>query len=220
MPTESPSQLVVFGCGSQALYVIDALAACGLPAPLGLVDIETGGMVGKNVMGVPVRWDLEQGLQQAALPGHRALMAHGDNQLKLNIADRLERSGVTFASVQHPRAGVSPLAKIAAGCILCPSSEILPGAVLEPHTIVHAGAVVEHDCWIGRGTNIAPGVSLAGRVKIGEGSYVYTGASIGPMVSVGAWAIIGAGTIVRHDIASHEVHVGNPARKLHQSKTK
>ncbi len=214
MPTNSQPHLIVFGCGSQALYVIDALAAAALQAPVALVDLEAGSMVGQSMGGISIRWSLDEAMRQIEQPNHVAVMAHGDNRLKLDIAGRLEQRGIRFASARHPRAGVSPQARVEPGCILCPGCEILPGVEIEAHAIVHAGAVVDHDCRIGRGANIAPGASLAGRVKIGDGAYVYTGASIAPKVTIGPWAIVGAGAVVLHDVAAGEVVVGNPTRKL------
>jgi sugar O-acyltransferase (sialic acid O-acetyltransferase NeuD family) len=209
-----PADLVVFGCGSQALYVVDARAAAGLPPPVALVDLESGNMIGRTVAGIPVRFTRTEALAAFDPETNVALVAHGDNRLKLEVADALAAHGARFVSAVHPRAGISLLAKIAPGCILCPGCEILPNGEIEEHAIVHAGATIEHDCRIGRGANIAPGATLAGRVTVGEGAYVFTAAAIAPKVRIGAWATIGAGAVIRHDVAPGAVVVGNPQRVL------
>jgi sugar O-acyltransferase (sialic acid O-acetyltransferase NeuD family) len=212
--TSDLRDLVVFGCGSQALYVIDARRAACLPPPIALVDIEAGQLVGKSVGGISVRYDFARAIDSFRPDSQTALVAHGDNRLKLSIAEQLAKRGAKFVSAVHPRAGISALARLSEGCILCPGCEILPGAEIGPHAIIHAGVVVDHDCWIGAGANLAPGATLAGRVTVGEGAYVYAAAVVAPRVKIGAWAVIGAGAVVRHDVEPGSTVVGNPAQRL------
>lgn len=205
---------VVFGCGSQARYVIDNLRSLGADRLLGLVDLETGSGVGQTWNGVAVRWSLDRALSELSPEGTEVIVAHGDNTLKLRVAERLAGLGFRFFTAVHAQAIVSPSAEIGAGCIVNAGAILLPNCRLERHVIVHSGAVIEHDCVLGEGANVAPGVNLAGRVRVGRGAYLYTGCMVLPKVEIGARAVVGAGTVVLGNVPEGGRVVGNPARPL------
>jgi sugar O-acyltransferase (sialic acid O-acetyltransferase NeuD family) len=205
---------VVFGCGSQARYVIDNLRSHGPDELVGLVDLETGAGVGQEWNGVRVRWSRDQALAELDPATCRVIVAHGDNALKCRIAEQLSQAGFRFFSAVHARALVSPSAEIGEGSIVNAGAILLPNCVLERHVIVHSGAVIEHDCVLGEGANVAPGVNLAGRVRVGRGAYLYTGSIVIPKVEIGAFAVVGAGAVVLKNVPEGGRVVGNPARLL------
>jgi acetyltransferase EpsM len=77
---------------------------------------------------------------------------------------------------------------------------------------VNTAASVDHHCSIGDAVHIAPGVRLAGNVKIGQGAWVGIGATIIENVRIGDGAVIGAGSVVVEDIPDAVVAYGVPAR--------
>ena len=58
------------------------------------------------------------------------------------------------------------------------------------------------------------GYSKVGRVMIGDGSFVGANVTILPGISIGSNSIIGAGSVVTHDIPPYEIWAGNPAKKI------
>ena len=58
------------------------------------------------------------------------------------------------------------------------------------------------------------GYSKIGRVSIGCKTFIGVGAIILPGVKIGDNAIIGAGSVVSHDIPDNSIAVGNPARVI------
>lgn len=52
-----------------------------------------------------------------------------------------------------------------------------------------------------------------------KGAAIGAGAVILPGITIGEWALIGAGSVVVHDVPDGEVWVGNPARLLKKSQT-
>lgn len=203
--------IIIFGCGSQAVYVIDNLRSRNIE-PVAAVDLEKGAMVGGDIEGVPVRWGLDDALAEPSPDEFQAIVAHGDNALKMCAAEALVGRGFRFRSALHRHASISPAASVGEGCILNAGAVVMPRARIGAHVIVHAQAVVEHDCDIADGANIAPGVSLAGRVTVGTEAYLYTGCSVAPEVTIGARAVVGAGAVVLDDVAEGDCVVGNPAR--------
>ena len=206
-------EIVVLGCGSQARYVIDNLVSRGLPAPIALVDIEDGRMVGASINGVPVRWSLADMARHLRPDRCGFVVAHGENQRKLDIVERFASRGFTFHAALHASASISPSARIGSGAIVNAGAVILPNATVHEHAIVHSGCVIEHDCSIGRAANIASGATLAGRVEVGMAAYLYTGCRIAPGVKIGAHAVIGAGAVVLSSIPDRAVAFGVPARQ-------
>lgn len=205
--------LIVIGCGSQARYVIDAVAPDTLHIS-GLVDVESGSMVGEEINGILVRWSLEQAFSQLTPDKHVLVVAYGNNQEKRDLSKRFAEAGFRFTSVIHPRAHVSPTADIAPGAIVNSLAAVLPNASIGNHAVIHSGAVIEHDNTIGDYANIGPGVSFGGNVEVGEGAYVYTGATVIPKLTIGKWAVVAAGTVVIEDVPDHARVVGNPARRI------
>ncbi len=205
---------VIFGCGSQARYVIDNLRSHGLESPRGMVDLEGNSLVSKVIDEVPVLWGRQQALDELDPESCEVIVAHGDNGLKMDVAKVLEARGFRFMSSVHRQAIISPTAHIGGGCIVNAAAALLPNAVLESHVVVHSGSIIEHDCVVGEGANISPGVILAGRVCVGREAYVYTGSCVIPNVEIGARAVVGAGAVVLENVPEGACVVGNPARRI------
>jgi acetyltransferase-like isoleucine patch superfamily enzyme len=66
--------------------------------------------------------------------------------------------------------------------------------------------------------HLAPGVHVAGGVRIGHHAHLGIGAVILPGLSVGHHATIGAGSVVNCDLPSKIIAVGVPAQVLTKSR--
>lgn len=117
-------------------------------------------------------------------------------------------------SVIHPTAFVAANAKISEGCQILANSSVCVNARLGETTIVNTGATVDHECIIGKGVHLAPGVHLAGCIEIGNFTMVGTGAVVLPHIKIGENVMIGAGSVVTRDIPDNVVAFGNPARVI------
>lgn len=91
---------------------------------------------------------------------------------------------------------------------------------------------------IGDNTIIGPNTTIVGRnhgfrrkdklikdqpfedkgVVIGSDVWIGANAVVLPGVTIGDGAVVGAGSIVTHDVAKHEVWAGNPAKKIGERK--
>jgi len=203
--------LVIIGSGSQARYVIDTARAGPFYEIVGIVDVENPLNVGKRVNGVPIVCVLDD-LPTCFKPGDcKLIVAYGNNARKREVVQQVEEYSFEFGQAISPLAHVSPTALVGEGCIVNPMAVVMPNAQVGRHVVLHSLCVVEHDNVIGDFANIAPGVSLAGRVTVGEGTYIYTGASIVPDVKIGSWAIVAAGAVVVRDVLDHDTVAGVPA---------
>lgn len=204
---------IVFGCGSQALYVLDNLQAAGEPLPEILVDLEKQPQPESEFEGIRLV-GLTEALDKSSPDDTLVLVAHGDNQRKLSTARRLESAGFRFFSAINPLAMISQRAMLGAGCIINAGATIQPRARIGAHVIVHSGAVIEHDCTLGDGCNVAPGAVMAGRVLVGSGAYLYTGCAVAPRLSIGKDAVVGAGAVVLASVPDGARVAGCPAHPI------
>jgi len=59
--------------------------------------------------------------------------------------------------------------------------------------------------------HLAPGVHLAGSVRVGEGAFLGIGSVVSPGVRIGRWTTLGAGAVAIRGLADGAVAVGVPA---------
>lgn len=206
--------VVVVGAGSQARYVVETARHLTDLSVLGMVDVESGGMVGSIVNGVEVLCHLDDLAETASPDSCRLVVAYGDNRRKRDLVEAFSGAGYRFASVVSPAAYVSSPVALGEGCIINPNVTIMPNARIGDHAVIHSGCVIEHDNDIGRYANIAPGVSFGGNVTVAEGAWVYTGSSVIPRVRIGRYAVVGAGSVVIRDVPDGARVAGCPARLL------
>jgi acetyltransferase-like isoleucine patch superfamily enzyme len=83
-----------------------------------------------------------------------------------------------------------------------------------PAAILNTGCSVDHDCIIGEGAHIGPGVRLCGNVWVGARSLIGVGTSVRPGIRIGSDVIVGAGSSVVADIPDGSTYAGCPARRL------
>jgi acetyltransferase-like isoleucine patch superfamily enzyme len=99
------------------------------------------------------------------------------------------------------------------------------------HTFVCEGVEIEDDCFIGHNVSFIndkypratsdgiPQSEAAWQVvptRVMRGASIGTGATILCGITIGENAIVGAGSVVTHDVPDNAVVAGNPARLLHR----
>ena len=198
-------ELVVIGAGGHAKVVVDACWAAGWTV-LGTAD----GDPCRTVFGLPHLGPPEK-LQVG--PGVRAVIAVGSNAARRDIARRLDRC-LSWASVVHPAAVVSPKARVEEGAVVFAGAVVQADAVVGRHAILNSGCRVDHDSDIGAFCHVAPGAVLAGTVTLGEGVFIGAGAVVVPNRTLGEWCTIGAGTVVVRNTQPGLTYMGVPAREL------
>jgi sugar O-acyltransferase (sialic acid O-acetyltransferase NeuD family) len=129
------------------------------------------------------------------------------------LADELQqRFGLSYTTLIHSSAYVSPLATISQGVFIGANSIIGPGAHLAEHVFVNRGVTIGHDTQIGAFSRIQPGSNLGGLSHLGMGVTVGIGATLIERLRVGDNAFIGAGAVVTADIDANVLVVGIPAK--------
>ncbi|MGR4068161.1 acetyltransferase [Halomonas sp. LR3S48] len=142
------------------------------------------------------------------------VVAIGHNAIREAKLDALLSQGARVVSLVHPRATVSPMARIGPGSVVMAGAIVNAFAELGMGTIVNTAATVDHDCRLGACVHVSPGANVAGDVEIGRTSWIGAGAVVRQGVAIGEGVMVGAGAAVVSDIDGHLVVAGVPARPL------
>ncbi len=145
-----------------------------------------------------------------------AVVALGDNEIRLNIAESLLTRGFSIPGLIHPQALIASTAEISpVGVQILAGSHVGASASIGKHTILNHYAIVEHDAVVGDAVHVAPHAVVLGGASLASGSLLGANATILPNVAVLATACIGAGAVVNKDIDVAGVYVGVPIQPIY-----
>lgn len=128
------------------------------------------------------------------------------------IIDSLEIHPERYISLIHPRAFVSPLAKIGYNVLIMAGVIVTSNAVIGNNVCVLPNSVIHHDVKIGDYTLIGSNVTIAGRVTIGENCYIGSASSIINDIEIEDNVMVGMAANVIRNVKKNSRVVGNPAR--------
>ncbi|MGK5062604.1 acetyltransferase [Janthinobacterium sp. LB3P112] len=207
--------LVIFGIGGMGREAHQIVEDINATAPefnfLGFLD-EKRENHGCDVHGFPVLGGLEW-LEQHS--DTYVVIAIGNTSARRKIVASIEqRCEVKFLKLVHPHAWIGNRVVIGDGAIICSGARLTTDIVIGKHVIVNVDARIFHDARIHDYVTIAPSVNIAGAVQVGEGCDFGIGSTIIQGKSIGPWSIIGAGTVVIHDVTSDVTVVGVPAKVI------
>jgi sugar O-acyltransferase (sialic acid O-acetyltransferase NeuD family) len=158
--------------------------------------------------GLPVYWIEEI---EALASRFQAVCGLGSVRRRAFIA-QVERLGIPFATVVHPRAVVSRKALLGPGCYVGARALLAAESVVEEHALVLMGALVGCRARVGACSSVLMGAKVGPGSALGPGVYVGSRAAIGEGLRLGAGAVVGAGATVLADVPERALAVGAPAR--------
>lgn len=104
-----------------------------------------------------------------------AFVAMGNPQLRMQWLDKLEQAGYELPVLVHPKAYVSPSAKLGQGTIVEPMAVVNTEAIVDEGGLLCAGCVVNHNAYVMPACQIDCNAVVASNAVVSAGTKVPSG---------------------------------------------
>ena len=204
-------KVIIIGSSGHAKVIIDAINKGGHSQVVGLIDDFRE--VGETTLNIPVIGKVND------IEAHKELncgwiIGIGDNKQRHRVFSKLMELRLNYINVIHPSAIIGNDVNIGIGNFIAAGTIINSGTSIGNHCIVNTGAQLDHDNTLHDFVSIAPKAALAGNVTIERGSYIGMGANVIEKITVARQTVIGAGSVVTHDIPRFKVACGVPCKEI------
>ncbi|MDM7861410.1 acetyltransferase [Alteromonas sp. ASW11-36] len=143
-------------------------------------------------------------------------VAIGNNAVRAKLQAQLLALGCTLTTLVHPSAVIGGNVSIGAGTLVLANAVVNAFSRIGQGSILNTACSIDHDGDIGDFVHIAPGVRLAGAVRVKQKTFIGIGSCVIQQITIGSEVTVGAGSTVIRDIPDQARVAGNPARALQQ----
>ena len=141
-------------------------------------------------------------------------VAIGNNAIREKFLFQLQNAGASIPVLMHNQAIIGQQVEIDEGTVVMAGTVINCCAKIGKGCIINTGANIDHDNIIEDYVHISPGVSLAGAVTVGQGTWIGIGSVVSNNIKITRGCKIGAGAVVIRDITEAGTYVGVPANRI------
>jgi sugar O-acyltransferase (sialic acid O-acetyltransferase NeuD family) len=141
-------------------------------------------------------------------------VAIGNNAVREKVQEKLIEEGLNVVSLIHPSAVVGIDVEIEIGTVVMAAVVINSSTRIGKGCIINTSSSLDHDNVIEDYVHISPGASLAGKVKVGKGSWLGIGSIVSNNVNICSGCKVGAGAVVVKDITEPGTYVGVPVGRV------
>jgi UDP-N-acetylbacillosamine N-acetyltransferase len=152
-------KLLILGVGGYGKTVLDVAQQMGSYEKIAFLDDHAAG---PNVLGKCADYFMFADEDTDVYP------AFGNNETRMQWLERLEEEGISLPTLVHPRAYVSPTAKLGIGTTVLPMAVVNTGVTVGNGCIVNIGALIDHDSVLEDGVHLAPGAVVKAENRIPE----------------------------------------------------
>lgn len=202
--------ILLVGAGGHACVVLDALRLSGFD---GQVSVHADQSTYTDLLGAPIVVGMPTP-DMFAIEKWSVHVAIGNTAIRARECQKFLALGYELATICHPKAVISPFAKIADGSSILANAVVNPRAKIGRAAIINTGAIVEHDCTLGDYVHISPGAVLAGNCQVDDLCWIGANAVLREGTRVKEQIIVGANAMVSADLKAAGTYVGTPAKRM------
>jgi sugar O-acyltransferase (sialic acid O-acetyltransferase NeuD family) len=184
------NRLLIVGAGGHGRSVAEVALLTGVWELAGFIDDAAPSL--QEVWGIPVLGTTVAFGQYFAM-ADQAVVAIGNNALRERLHGDLVAAGFQLPNLIHPRAVVSPRAKMGVGCTIMAGAIVGTEACLGDGVIVNSNAVIDHHCTVEDFGHLGVNGCMAGGSVLGHGAWMQAGSALWYGVRVPAERIIAPG---------------------------
>ena len=208
-------EILIFGASDYASYTIDVLEKQNEYEIYGILDYNTRKddiFCGYKVLGNDD--DLPEIYRNTGIK--MGIVTIGDNYRRSEVVERILAyiPDFTFVSAIHPSIILGNNVRIGIGCALMAGVILNNDTIVGNHCYIGTNSSLDHDGKVADFSNVMPGVTTGGNVKIGFCSTLGLGAKVIHGRNIGNHTIIGAGAVVVNDFGDNLLAFGVPAKKI------
>tara|TARA_R110002049_G_scaffold91333_1_gene227759 strand:+ start:1832 stop:2563 length:732 start_codon:yes stop_codon:yes gene_type:complete len=217
--TDKMKKIVIFGASGHGSVVLDCLLKEGSYDCIGFLDSykKSGSFYcGYEILGDEN--DLLTIVEKYEISG--IIVAIGDNWSRKCVVHKIKEvvPNIEFISTVHPTATISREVILGKGSVVLAGVKISSHSVVGDHCILNTNSILEHNSVMHNYSSLAPMVCVGGNLHLGKFSTICIGAICIENISIGQHAVIGAGSLVLHDIPNAVLVFGRPAKIVKKRK--
>src|SRR5438067_5220838 len=175
-----PEPLIIIGTGGSAYDVLDVVEAINAAAPtwevVGFLDDDR--VPGERHLGLEVLGPVADAARFEWCAFVNVIGSDRSYRVRPRVVARTGLPADRFATLAHPRAGVSPRARLGRGVLVNYGASVAGNVTVGDQVPIGPGCVVGHDTVIEPFAMLAPAAVVSGFCRVGEASYVGAGAMI------------------------------------------
>lgn len=151
---------------------------------------------------------------------HGCFIAIGDNWKRHLVKQKISKiaPNLNYVSAVHPSAQIARNVNIGIGTAVMAGVIINGDSKAGRFCILNSNASLDHDCLMEDYSSLAPNATVGGSVTVGAFSAVSLGANVIHGRRIGKHTVVGAGSLVIHDMPDNSVALGSPAEVIRQRK--
>lgn len=119
-----------------------------------------------------------------------------------------------WATIIHKNTFIDDTVKLDPGVFVMYNAYIAPRTHIGKCTMIKANTNIGHDVEIGAISHVAMGSTIVSCSKIGYCSDIAVGATMLANTSIGDYAMLGAASLLTHNIPDKQIYIGSPAKFL------
>lgn len=135
-----------------------------------------------------------------------------DNYKTAQLYEKLSIPEERWATVIHNTAFIDRSVELGPGVFVMYNSYIAPRTKIGKCSMIKANTNIGHDVVCGDLSHVAMGATVVSCSSIGRCADIAVGSTMLAHTSIGDYAMLGAASLLTHNIPAGEIWVGNPAR--------